>query len=710
MTGDPLLDVRDLHVEFQTERGIVQAVDGLSYEIYEGETYGVVGESGAGKSVSALSIIRLIESPGRITDGEIRYRGRDLLALSGEELRQLRGNEIAMIFQDPMTALNPVYTIGTQIIETIQEHRDVSGTEARERTIQLLGDVGIPDPAKRIDEYPHQFSGGMRQRALIAMALSCDPNLIIADEPTTALDVTIQAQILELLDELQAEYDLSVQLITHDMGVIAEMCDRVAVMYAGKKVEEGPIEELYHSPRHPYTVGLLKAIPRLDDPRERLSTIPGRMPDLVTTPSGCSFRDRCPHAIEACAEEEPPLVSVEASDGDHQSACIRIDEIDFERETALDMGPTATEHDVSGEALLGVSNLRKYFDPESQSWWDRLIGDRQYVHAVEDVSFSIRRGETLGLVGESGCGKTTLGQTVTRLYEPDEGTILFAGDDLTGMGRRELKDARADLQVIFQDPFSSLNPRRTVKDIIGRPLEIHDNVGSEEEKRERVAALLMDVGLEESHMNRYPHEFSGGQKQRIGIARALAVEPDFIVADEPVSALDVSVQAKIINLLMDLQAEYGLTYLFIAHDLNVVQHISDRIGVMYLGEIVELGTVEQVFSPPYHPYTEVLLSAITQPDPRSVTDRIVPDGEPPSPIDPPSGCRFHTRCPYAMPVCESTIPESIEQEHGHTIGCHLFDEEMVDGETDVASILADQGAVVTDRTAGEQEFPTDSDD
>jgi peptide/nickel transport system ATP-binding protein len=710
MSGDePLLEVRDLHVEFPTDRGVVNAVDGMSYEIARGETYGVVGESGAGKSVTALSVIDLVENPGRITSGEIRYKGVDLLELPAEELRRYRGNEISMIFQDPMTALNPVYTIGTQITDTITQHRDLSGSDARKRTIELLDDVGIPDAGERVDDYPHQFSGGMRQRALIAMALSCDPDLVIADEPTTALDVTIQAQILELLNDLQDAYDLSIQLITHDMGVIAEMCDRVAVMYAGEKVEEGPVDRLFHRSRHPYTVGLLKAIPRLDDPRERLSTIPGSMPDLVTTPSGCSFRDRCPHATEECAEAEPPLADVGPADVDHRSACFRIDDIDFEAELELEPETGRRDERDIGEPLLEASHIQKYFDPESQSWWEKYVGERKYVHAVEDVSMSIHEGETLGLVGESGCGKTTLGRTLTQLYEPDAGTVLFAGADLTQMGRSELKQVRSDLQVIFQDPFSSLNPRRTVKDIIGRPLDIHDRVDSGEEKRERVAQLLDDVGLDRSHMNRYPHEFSGGQKQRIGIARALAVEPDFIVADEPVSALDVSVQAKILNLLMELQEEYGLTYLFIAHDLNVVQHISDRIGVMYLGEIVELGTVDQVFSPPYHPYTEVLLSSIPQPDPNSATDRVVPEGEPPSPIDPPSGCRFHPRCPYAMSACESHVPRTLEQEPGHEVSCHLFDEDRVDTDTDVESIVADQQALIEERT-GRQTAPTDSDD
>jgi peptide/nickel transport system ATP-binding protein len=680
MSSDtPLLEVSDLRTEFVTERGVVKAVDGVSYTISKGETFGFVGESGAGKTVTGLSVMGLIDSPGRIAGGEIRYKGTDLLSMSDADLRRLRGKEIAMIFQDPMTALNPAYTIGTQIIDVMLEHLDVSEKAARERAIDLLNDVGIPEAQSRIDDYPHQFSGGMRQRALIAMALSCEPDLLVADEPTTALDVTIQAQILDLLADLQEKYDLAIQLITHDMGIIAEMCDRVAVLYAGKKVEESEMREIFASPRHPYTVGLLKAIPLLDDPRDRLETIKGNMPDLIETPSGCSFRDRCAHATDECAEIEPPLEDV--GDG-HTSACIRVDEIDFDVEAEIASGSRSSRETEIGDTLVEVDHLKKYFEPESQSWVQKYFGDRRYVHAVDDVSISIRQGETLGLVGESGCGKTTLGRTITQLYEPDEGTVVYAGSDLSAMSTRELRDERSNLQMIFQDPFSSLNPRRTIKNIVGRPMEIHGKVSSEAEKEREVVELLEAVGLEEGHLYRYPHEFSGGQKQRIGIARALAVEPDFLVCDEPVSALDVSVQAKILNLLMDLQEEYGLTYLFIAHDLNVVQHIADRIAVMYLGQIVESGTIEEIFSAPHHPYTEILLSSIPQPDPSGTRDRITPTGEPPSPINPPSGCRFHTRCPYAMPECLETDIPTYDIGDGHEIRCLLFDESLANDETE----------------------------
>lgn len=713
MKSDPLLEVNNLKTQFKTDRGVVKAVDGISYTIERGEIFGVVGESGAGKSVTGLSILDLIDSPGEIVEGEIIYKGENLLDMSKEEIRSIRGNEIAVVFQDSTTALNPSFTIGSQISDIILEHNDISEQEARDRVVKLLKDVDIPNAEERIDEYPHQFSGGMRQRALIAMALSCDPELIIADEITTGIDVTTQANILELLSELQDKHDLSMQFITHDMGVIAELCDRLGVMYAGKLIEVGSLDDIFQSPRHPYTVGLLKSLPQLASPKEKLQSIPGTMPDLIDVPSGCAFRDRCEHATEECAQVEPEMETV---GDDHKSACLRIDEIDWSEVTNLtgkskikNMSDGGTKmitnrgENITKKTVIDADHLKKYFNVESQSWIDSLLNEKKYVHAVDDVSLNIREGDTVGLVGESGCGKTTLGRTLTQLYEPDKGTVLFSGQNISQIGKKELRNLRSEFQVIFQDPFSSLNPRRKVKNIIGRPMEIHDVVNNEEEKIERVKQLLTEVGLEESHLDRYAHEFSGGQKQRIGIARALAVEPDFIVADEPVSALDVSVQAKILNLLMDLQEKYNLTYLFIAHDINVVKNISDRIVVMYLGQIVEKGTVDEVFSPPYHPYTEILLSSVPDLQPGMNEDRKSPKGELPDPADPPSGCRFHTRCPYAEPECKKIDPPNLEQERGHEMKCHIFDDKSgANLSTDIEEIIAQQSDSVSWATKGDK--------
>jgi len=711
MTGDPLLEVNGLKTQFRTDDGTVEAVNGVSYSIDYGETYGVVGESGAGKSVTGLSIIDLIEAPGEIVGGEVLFKGRDLLSLSERELREIRGNEITVIFQDALSALNPVYTVETQITDVIRTHENVSKRAARTRAISLLSEVGIPNAEARVDDYPHQFSGGMRQRVLIAMALACDPDLIIADEPTTALDVTIQAQILNLFDKIQREKDVAIQLISHNIGVIAQVCDRMGVMYAGEMIEEGPIERLFERPRHPYTVGLLKSIPRLDDPRSRLETIEGTMPDLVAMPEGCSFADRCPHANEDCRSHDPTLERV---GDDHRSACIRVEELDFESMKAFDEDiKERTEDEGRSKAeLLTARNLRKYFSTAT-GLVDRLLGVENQIHAVDDIELTLHEGETVGLVGESGCGKSTLGRTLTRIHEPDEGTIVYAGEDLTNLSGSELKNKRSEIQMIFQDPFNSLNPRKTVEQIIGRPLEIHGDFESQAEKRERIVELLSEVGLSESHLRRYPHEFSGGQKQRIGIARSLAVDPDFIVADEPVSALDVSVQAQVLNMMMDIQERRELTYLFIAHDLNVVQHISDRIAVMYLGEIVEVGTVKELFEPPYHPYSEILLSSIPHPDPNVSDDRIVPEGEPPDPSNPPTGCRFHTRCPYAMPECKSNPPQEINvnETSDHTIACHIFDESVMDDKSDEREeILAAQETLRTDASRTPERSKIDESD
>ncbi|MGM0605182.1 MAG: dipeptide ABC transporter ATP-binding protein [Halobacteriota archaeon] len=694
--SDPLLAVESLRTQFRTESGTVTAVDDVSFSLDRGEVMGIVGESGAGKSVTAKSIMRLIGYPGEIVAGSVVFDGQDLLALSSAQMRDIRGNRITLIPQDPMTSLNPVLTVGQQIVETIRLHQDVGEDEAREIAIEAMREVEIPDPASRIDEYPHEFSGGMRQRVLIAIGLACEPDLIIADEPTTALDVTTQAKILELLNDLREDRDVSILMITHNLGVVAQTCDRVGVMYAGNLVETGRVEDIFDRPRHPYTRTLIDAIPDVGADRDRLYALDGSMPDLKSLPEGCNFAPRCPHAIEACRMDgDPELNPVSgAPDGAH-AACIRTDELDL-RESAVEEAEDRRDRSRHTEPLLEVSNLKKHF-----SAGDGLLGNlsiartdgggltlrRRYVKAVDDVSFTINRGETVGLVGESGCGKSTVARTVMQLLQPTDGEVYFDGHPLHELGSAQMRRLRSEMQIIFQDPKSSLNPRKTVGQIIGRGMEKHD-IASGNEKRRRIEALLERVGLQASDADKYPHQFSGGQQQRIAIANALAVEPELIVCDEPVSALDVSVQAQILNLLDDIQEEFGLSYLFISHNISVVQHICDRVAVMYLGKIAEFGSVESVFAPPYHPYTESLLSAVPHANPRQRTDRILLEGTVPSPIDPPSGCPFHTRCPKKIgDVCEETVPpaEAVPTDSTHTIACHLSIEEMSQSRYDGAT-------------------------
>ena len=668
-----LLEVDNLHVHFVTSAGVVRAVEGLSYKVKPGEVMALVGESGCGKSVSAMTVMRLLAKPaGRIVAGRIMFQGRDLLKLSEEEMRAIRGREISMIFQEPMTSLNPVLTIGFQIMEPLMIHLGMSEEQARARAAELMRQVGIPDGERRLDQYPHQFSGGMRQRVMIAIGLACNPKLIIADEPTTALDVTIQAQILQLMKDLSRELGIAMVIITHNLGVVARYADRVNVMYAARMVEQGTADDVFDRPRHPYTYGLLRSVPRLDRPREaKLETIEGLPPNLVSPPEGCRFAPRCAAAIDACKAKQPPLIEVE--DG-HFSACIRATELAEKGPQAIGLstaiGAAKQDKDLGdAEPLVRIERLTKHFVVSQGS---KLFGrEPSVVRAVNDVSFSIAPGQTLGLVGESGCGKTTVGRLVLKLEEATSGAILFEGKDLTTAAHDTLRDVRRRIQVIFQDPYSSLNPRMTIGQIISEPLLVYRMVPSRKAARERVENLLTQVGLYPYMADRYPHELSGGQRQRVGIARALAMEPKFIVCDEPVSALDVSIQAQVINLLEELQEKYGLTYLFIAHDLAVVRHISHRIVVMYLGRVMEIADRDSLYENPLHPYTQALLEAVPVPDPKAERARkhTILSGEVPSPLNPPSGCVFRTRCPRATAECKVAIPELRKFGKDHYAAC-----------------------------------------
>lgn len=608
------LEVKNLQVAFHTYAGEVQAVRDVSFHVNKGETLAIVGESGSGKSVTVKSIIQLInKAVGKIKRGEILFEGRNLLALSEKQMQSIRGSEISIISQDPMTSLNPTMTIGNQIMECIRKHQRLSRREAKVQAIELLNLVGIPSPDIRMKHYPHQFSGGMRQRAAIAIALACKPKILIADEPTTALDVTIQAQILELLKDLQQKLGMSIIFITHDLGIVARMADRVIVMYAGRTIETGTVDEIFYDPRHPYTWGLLGSIPSANSHGEMLYSIPGSPPNMIDLPQGDAFANRNEFALKIDFMEEPPLFQITDT---HYAATWLLHELapavtrpTEERSKVLftatvTRGMTEASH--RSEKLLEVQDLKKHFK----------ISRGQMHKAVDGISFDIYKGETFGLVGESGCGKSTTGRTIIGLYEATQGKVLFDGTNVHGrLAKEQREQINRRMQMIFQDPYSALNPRMTVADIIAEGIDIHGITHNPKERLDQVYEMLETVGLNREHANRYPHEFSGGQRQRIGIARALAVRPEFIIADEPISALDVSVQAQVVNLLKKLQREKGLTYLFIAHDLSMVRHISDRIAVMYQGQIVELADCAELYENPLHPYTKSLLSAIPLPDP-----------------------------------------------------------------------------------------------
>jgi oligopeptide/dipeptide ABC transporter ATP-binding protein len=753
-----LLEVENLQMHIQLRTRVVKAVDGVSFSVEQGETVGLVGESGCGKTMTATSIMRLLPHGGRIAGGSIRLAGRELTTLSDAEIRSVRGNEIGMIFQDPMTSLNPTMNIGRQIAESVVLHRGASRQQALERAAEVLSLVGVPNPRERLDDYPHQLSGGLRQRVMIAMALACEPKLLIADEPTTSLDVTIQAQILDLLDDLKGRLGMAVLLITHDMGVIAGQADRTLVMYAGQVVETALTARLFDDVHHPYTEALLASIPQLDqDKTQRLYAIPGLPPDLSRPLQACRFSPRCRYVTERCRTEVPPLAG---DDAGHPYACFHpvsraVEEIagagDLIGEGAepapvltsvpepaagalvangvlvingaddqaaagpAHAGPAHAGQVQAGQAgngsaagvraggagggpglpasgpdlraatgpgggafevILELRGVRKEYPVTAGAVLQRKVGA---VQAVRGVNLVVGKGETLGIVGESGCGKSTLGRMVVGLERPTSGQVLFNGTDLVQLKGAELRRQHRDLQLMFQDPYSSLDPRMRVGGIVREPLTVQ-GIGTPTEQRQRVAALLAEVGLPPHAVDLYPHEFSGGQRQRIGLARALALNPKLIVTDEPVSALDVSIRSQILNLMKRLQVNHGLSYVFISHDLSVVRYLADRIGVMYLGKLVEIGTGDDVYARSAHPYTAGLIDSIPVPNPAVQRSRraIAIKGELPSPLNPPSGCPFRTRCPRAQEVCAREEPALTSFGGQHFAACYFPLQEPVE--------------------------------
>ena len=666
-TVQPLLKISNLETWLEIGGAPVRAVDGLSLALERGETYALLGESGCGKSMTALSIMRLLPDGGRIVSGEVALDGQNLLSLPEIAMRTVRGGRMAMIFQEPALSLNPVLTVGEQIAEVLYRHTDLRGAAAYRRIMELLDAVGIPDAARRAREYPFQLSGGMKQRVMIAIALAGEPHLLIADEPTTALDVTIQAQVLDLIRDLQKRTGMAILLITHDLGVVSQVAHKVAVMYAGQIVETAKAEEFFANPAHPYSRKLFASLPNTAKRVGRLEVIKGTVPQLNREFHGCRFAERCDFAWDKCRRIDPDWSVASAG---HVVRCHLYS--DSKEQTA---GVTAPERVVARPSpvgapsdLLNVSGLRVHF-PVHKGLFKRTAG---YVKAVDGVTLEIRTGSTLALVGESGCGKTTVGKGILQLVPVTSGSVRYNGVDLTRLGRGELRSRRAQFQIIFQDPYSSLNPRMRVSDIIEEGMTALDTTTGAKERSRRVDMLLEQVGLSKEMGQRYPHEFSGGQRQRISIARALAVNPKLIICDEPTSALDVSVQAQILNLLRELQDKFGLAYLFITHNMSVVEYLAHEVAVMYLGRIVETGKTDEILNHPRHPYTRALLSAVPVIDRATRREIIHLEGDLPSPLNPPSGCHFHPRCPDVMPQCRVNYPGESRFSDTHCARCFLY--------------------------------------
>lgn len=688
MASEPVISVRDLTVSFASEAGTVHAVRGMNFDLYPGKTLGIVGESGSGKSVTSMAIMGLLDKNASVK-GSITYHGEELLNKSDFEMSEIRGKGIAMVFQDPLSALTPVFSIGDQIKEALVTHNPkMTEQQIHDRSIELMNLVGIPDPEDRLKSFPHEFSGGMRQRVMIAMAIANDPDVIIADEPTTALDVTIQAQVLEVLRKAQRETGAAVIFITHDLGVIAGVADDIVVMYAGRPVEKADVDSIFDHPAMPYTMGLLGAVPRSDRERNsRLVPIPGSPMNLVNMPKGCPFAPRCPLATDICHTTEPAMEPVPGRPGQFV-ACHRTQEIVSKGLTFHDVYTVAeaAKSKFAGiprderKMVLDVKHMRKTFPLTAGGFLRRKIGE---VKAVDDVTLDVREGETVALVGESGSGKSTTLMEIMEFKQPQDGEIEMFGTKLEHkIPREKRRELRSAVQYVFQDPMSSLDPRLPIYDILAEPMKVQHY--SKEQIRERIGELMRLVELNPDQVDRFPTQFSGGQRQRIAIARALAVNPKLVLLDEPVSALDVSIQAGVINLLEDLQNKLGVAYLFVAHNLSVVRHISSRVAVMYLGRIVESGDTEDVFEHPLHPYTQALISAVPVPDPKAerTRQRIVLQGEVPSPTETFEGCPFMGRCPL-MPKLSAEQqarcrgerpalrPYDTSRPSGHQVACHF---------------------------------------